>query len=518
MSRKRRVIIYKPSTYGAGDGFDLGDGHVERIHRGFMPNSTIQFLASLTPESVSGADMEVVTVDEHIDNGQGMELIRSSSKDTILAIAGTQCHQFPRGLDVAGYALEHGLRHVVIGGPQIMTCDTSQFHDLGASFALSEAEGIWPEILEDAVRGELAPVYGSAKRYTGELSDSPVLKPPSQKMLQRYVLPMLGIYPARGCPYTCNFCSVIKIAGRKVRTEPVSTTISSLKAARAAGVKIVMFTSDNFNKSGSAPALLQAMIDEKINMPFMVQCDTQVVKQPELIALLGKAGCYQMFLGVEAFNREILLAAHKTQNHPKAYSEIIRMCAEAGIATHFSNIIGFPTQTEADILEHLDTLIELDPNVASFYILTPIPGTEQYDDFMSKGWVTAPSLDHMDAVHPTWSHPNISHKDLARLLFLCYRKFNSVSKICKNLAFQSQWMKMRANLVGCVGLSAFSKVCGILQREPMSAGFRRIKFDTGMDYRHLRKKHFGVEKIPLPQSLPLSAADEALNRQAVLTA
>src|SRR3989338_8454414 len=253
---KLRIVIEKCSTYGSGSGYQLGDGYVERFWRGFMPNSTLSFLRSLTPPSVLGRDTEVIIVDEHISPGKEMELLKDRTGNTIFAIAGVQSHQLPRALDLAAFALDHGIKHVAIGGPHIMTCDTTQFHGRGVSFALSEAEGIWQQILEDAVRGELAPIYGEGRRWNGDLSKSPVLIPPPAEILNRYVIPTLGIYPARGCPYTCNFCSVIKIAGRKVRSEPVETTMASLRAAKAAGVKMIMFTSDNFNKYKNAGELL----------------------------------------------------------------------------------------------------------------------------------------------------------------------------------------------------------------------------------------------------------------------
>ena len=44
-----------------------------------------------------------------------------------------------------------------------MTCDTSMLHGRGVSFALAEAELVWREILEDAVGGELRPVYGAER-------------------------------------------------------------------------------------------------------------------------------------------------------------------------------------------------------------------------------------------------------------------------------------------------------------------------------------------------------------------
>ena len=51
-----------------------------------------------------------------------------------------------------------------------MTCDTTALQNRGISFALSEGELIWPQILEDAVtQGELAPVYGGDRRWDTEL-------------------------------------------------------------------------------------------------------------------------------------------------------------------------------------------------------------------------------------------------------------------------------------------------------------------------------------------------------------
>src|SRR6185436_8324200 len=191
-------------------------------------------------------------------------------------------------------------------------------------------------------------------RWAEELRP-PVLIPPSKRDLRRYIVPMLGVYPARGCPFTCNFCSVIKIAGRQIRSQSIDVTLASLRAAKAAGVERIMFTSDNFNKYPEAPELLRAMIAEDFRMPFFVQCDTQIGKQEELIELLARAGCFQMFLGVESFNRKTLLAAKKSQNHPQLYGEIVRLCRKSGIATQFANIIGFPDDTESSIYEHLRT-------------------------------------------------------------------------------------------------------------------------------------------------------------------
>jgi radical SAM superfamily enzyme YgiQ (UPF0313 family) len=384
----------------------------------------------------------------------------------------------------------------------------------GVSFAVAEAEMIWLDILRDAIRGELLPVYGREQRWAPQV-DAPVLIPPSKRDLRRYVVNMLGIYPARGCPFTCNFCSVIKIAGRQIRSQSIETTMQSLRNAKSAGVRLVMFTSDNFNKYAEATELLEQMIAEDIGIPFFVQCDTQIAKQEELVSLLGRARCFEMFVGVESFSRKTLLAAHKTQNYPSTYSEIVELSRKHGIVSHFSNIIGFPDDTSDTIHEHMRVLHGLHPDVASFYILVPIPGTEQYDDFLSSGWITESNLDRFDGTCATWRHPTFRAGELQELLFSCYRGFYSTRHI-----FSTALLSLRAGSVGgmvpYLGHPLFSRFSVWKKMHPMSGGISRVHLDSAADYRNLRKQQFDIDQAPLPKSLELSKADADLNRRVKL--
>jgi radical SAM superfamily enzyme YgiQ (UPF0313 family) len=167
---------------------------------------------------------------------------------------------------------------------------------------------------------------------------------------------MVCVYPARGCPFNCNFCSVVKIAGRKVRSQSVETTVRTLLAAREGGVRLVMFTSDNFNKYPEARTLLQAIIDTRVGLPFFVQCDAQLNRDEEFVELLARAGCAQVFVGVESFSRTILKAIRKYQNQPERYADLVSLCHRYGISTHFSNVLGFPEQDETAIREHVREL------------------------------------------------------------------------------------------------------------------------------------------------------------------
>jgi hypothetical protein len=94
-----RVVLVKPSKYGR-------DGYVERFRRGFMPNSTLGYLASLTPAEVDGVPCETVTVDEYVraDLGYLDLLAADPDRRTLVALVGVQSHQFHRALDLAALA------------------------------------------------------------------------------------------------------------------------------------------------------------------------------------------------------------------------------------------------------------------------------------------------------------------------------------------------------------------------------------------------------------------------------
>ena len=93
--RPLRVLLVKPSKYAV-------DGFVERFRRGFMPNSTLWHLASLTPQQVDGHPCEVVTVDEYVRTDLGyLDLLAGDrERRTLLALVGAKSHQYQRALDL----------------------------------------------------------------------------------------------------------------------------------------------------------------------------------------------------------------------------------------------------------------------------------------------------------------------------------------------------------------------------------------------------------------------------------
>ncbi len=494
--RKLRIVLIKPSKYAS-------DGSVERFKKGYIPNATLWHLASLTPAKIRNAQVSVHAIDEYVR--QDLEYLKLLCSEpgitTLVALVGVQSHQFHRALDLAAFAFSHGVRNCVIGGPHVMTCDTVHLQGRGISFALAEAELVWHDILHDALSDELQPVYGAERRWAERLSNT-VIQPPKPEDLIRYRAPMLGLYPVRGCPYRCSYCSVIKISGRQVRSDSLETTLESLRLAKRSGIQQIMFVSDNFNKYPEVRELLEAMIEEQINLPFFCQCDTQIAKDPELVDLLGRANCFEMFVGVESFNRAILKAVGKNHNFPDQYAEIVRLCNRAGVRPHFSNIIGFPEDDEQEIKHHLDVLKNIHPKAASFFILTPIPGTQQYAAFLEAGSITEKNLDRFDATTLTWQHPKLSAEQLDRLLYYCYTNFHG--HILRTGDLTETDMQV----------AVFNRYMAAQRVHPMAGGIEQVRVDRVTEYIELRRRTYDIDLVPLPKNLTLSAYDEEMNRRA----
>src|SRR2546428_13954978 len=93
-----RVVIIKPSKYGM-------TGYVERFRRGFMPNSTVPYIRSMTPSAIEGERIETYAIDEYVQTDLGyLDLLRNPSSPTLLAVVGGPSHLFHLRLGLAACA------------------------------------------------------------------------------------------------------------------------------------------------------------------------------------------------------------------------------------------------------------------------------------------------------------------------------------------------------------------------------------------------------------------------------
>ena len=122
-----------------------------------------------------------------------------------------------------------------------------------------------------------------------------------------------------GCPYDCNFCSVIKMFGRKLRSRSVENVMHEL---RLASPERVFFYDDIFivDKKQSK-ALFRQMIEDgmtpmwtaQIRADSLYKSKTTLEPDHELLALMRDSGCYMVYVGFESITQEGLDSYNKKQ-------------------------------------------------------------------------------------------------------------------------------------------------------------------------------------------------------------
>jgi B12-binding domain/radical SAM domain protein of rhizo-twelve system len=102
---------------------------------------------------------------------------------------------------------------------------------------------------------------------------------------------------SRGCPYHCTFCAKENFRDR-YRTRPLQTILEELDHLLQQGVEYVYFIDEIFLPDDQ---LLETLTER--NVRFGVQTRIDLWK-PELLDLLGRAGCVSIEAGVESITTE----------------------------------------------------------------------------------------------------------------------------------------------------------------------------------------------------------------------
>jgi radical SAM superfamily enzyme YgiQ (UPF0313 family) len=455
------IVLIKPSKYD-------DEGYVIRHFRGVLPSNTLACLFGLTEDlnrrKILGNDLEIKIkiFDDTVQKIPVDKIIRSNRRPrrkTIVALVGVQSNQFPRAADIARRFRAGGLQ-VLIGGfhvsgslslfPDIMP-EIQELIDLGVTVVKGEVEETWGEILADALRDRLKPLYDFLDRKP-DLFDKPI---PAihRSYLRHFMTSNYGtIDCGRGCPYNCSFCTIINVQGHKVRARSAETLKSAIRENyRRYGINYYFFTDDNFARNDCWREIFTMIAglraEEGIFIRFMIQVDTQAYKIPDFVELAFRAGCTQVFIGMESINPKNLKAAGKPQNKVQEYSEMIGAWHRAKIATHIAYIIGFPFDTPESVEEDVNRLKkELGAEQASFFMLTPLPGSQDHAHMMQKGKYMDPDLNRYDSFHETTRHPNFAPGEwyaTYRKAWLSFYSFEHMRHLLANACPENYWNILR---------------------------------------------------------------------------
>jgi radical SAM superfamily enzyme YgiQ (UPF0313 family) len=435
-----RVVIIKPSKYD-------DDGYVIRHFRGVLPSNTLACLSSLTQDAAerkllgNDVDLQVELFDDTVQKIPVKKIIlsnRAPHQRTVIALAGVQSNQFPRAADLARKFRAGGLQ-VLIGGFHVtgmlalskgITPEIQELIDLGVSVVKGEVEESWGDILRDAAEDRLKPVYD----FLGCKPDLYAQPVPMihREYLKKFVVSNFGtIDCSRGCPFNCSFCSIINVQGREMRVRSPELLMQTLRENyRRHRINFYFFTDDNFARNSSwrdiFTMLARLREEEHIPIRFMIQVDTQSHKIPDFVSFATRAGCTQVFIGMESINPDNLRAAGKMQNQVNDYKDLIAAWHHSKIATHVAYIFGFPFDTPESIKRDVLSLQnELGVEQASFFMLTPIPGSRDHARMVQDGAYMHPDLNAYDSFHETTQHPNFAPGELEAAYRNAWKSFYS---------------------------------------------------------------------------------------------
>ncbi|MBI4470488.1 MAG: radical SAM protein [Acidobacteria bacterium] len=421
LPRRLKVVLIRTSKYD-------DEGYVIRHLRGVLPSNTLACLYSLT-EHVrerkflgEETEIEIELYDESVHRVPVQRILRANRKPgqkVVVGLVGVQTNQFPRASDLAKRFRSGGVT-VIIGGFHVSgtlamfhqtTPEIQELIDLGVSVAKGEVEENWGIILRDALHDRLQPIYDT-------VDDLPDLFTKPIPMVHRGYLKKFAssnfgtIDCGRGCPFNCSFCTIINVQGHKVRYRSADGLAHALRENyRLHGIDFYFFTDDDFARNSGWREIFEMLIklreEDGIRIQFMMQVDTLSYKIPQFVELASRAGCSQVFIGMESINPKTLKAAGKTQNHVEQYKDLIAAWHNAKAATHVGYIIGFPLDNADSVAQDVERLkSEMKVDQASFFMLTPLPGSRDHFDMVRAGEYMDQDLNRFDSFHETTHHPN----------------------------------------------------------------------------------------------------------------
>lgn len=195
------------------------------------------------------------------------------------------------------------------------------------------------------------------------------------------------VHGSRGCPHNCDYCTVVRLFGRKVRTRTPENVVLDIKQSIAFHKsklmprfsKCVWITDDNFHADREwAISVLKAIIDSGIKYNFSVQARYEVGFDDELLDLMKKAGFIELAMGIEFLDDESFKEFHKNST----YSEIVKSIKNIqkhGIGVRGLFIVGADNHKVGVGDKIVDFVIKNNIHGVLIQSMFFVPGTPVYD-------------------------------------------------------------------------------------------------------------------------------------------
>ena len=337
-----------------------------------LPSLGLLTLAGLTPDSDEMSYFEIFDFAKDSPLAGGFDLIAISSFTA----------QIEDAYRLADHYRQRGVR-VVLGGLHVSSLPDEALAHADA-IVVGEAEEVWPQVVEDARRGTLHPMYRPTRPWN--LADSPM---PRFELLDPAKYNRITVQTSRGCPWKCDFCASSILIAPQYQTKPVAKVIAEIRRIQSIWPRpFIEFADDNtfVNKSYSK-ALMRALIPAGIR--FFTETDISFADDPELIELAHDAGCKQVLIGFESPDLSGLdgleLRSNWKLKQLDHYQRAIDRIQSAGITVNGCFILGLDGQTPAVFDEILAFVERSGLYEVQITVQTPFPGTPLYSRLLREG-------------------------------------------------------------------------------------------------------------------------------------
>jgi radical SAM superfamily enzyme YgiQ (UPF0313 family) len=325
----------------------------------------IAVLAALTPK-----DVEISFDDDR------MEPIRFDRPADLVAIP-VETYTAKRSYQIATEFRRRGVP-VVMGGFHA-TLMTDEVKEYAESVVVGEAEEVWPQVIEDARRKRLQPIYRSNSQ-----PDLGSVRYDRSLFRGRRYLKIGLVETGRGCRFPCDFCAVQTFFNRTARHRPIEAIVAEIASLKAEK-RLFFFVDDNFAADLSfARELAEALAP--LGIRWVTQMSINAAHDEAFLATLAKSGCRGVLIGFESLDETVLRAMRKTFNTMRGgFSVALANLRRHSIRVYGTFVFGYDGEREDAFDEAADFAIDNRFYLAAFNHLTPFPGTPLFTRLQKEG-------------------------------------------------------------------------------------------------------------------------------------
>jgi len=372
----------------------------------------------------------------------------------------------PRAYEFAKAAKRAGIP-VVMGGPHVTFLPDEALEHCDYVIR-GEADDLIVDFVKRLESGaDLTTMPSLSWRPNGEVvhnaacpacSDVEALPIPDLALIHGYDLSpgskaVVPVQTSRGCPFDCTFCSVTKMFGRAYRFRSTENVMTELRALRG---RYVFFYDDNFTANlKRAKDLMRAMIREGLNLKWSAQVRCDAGRDPELLDLMVRSGCYYVYIGLESVSPAVLESYHKRQSVDEI-KRVVREFDRRGIRIHGMFIFGADEDTTETVRETARFARKHHLASAQFAILVPLPGTPVFETLKREGRLLTRDWSRYDGHHVVFRPKRMSTLELQVETLRAFGAFYSLSAALRRLA-RFDWFTLAIKLWGRYHARRFMK-------------------------------------------------------------